>query len=99
VLFRQKFKPKYSLFCVIFGKKIVKISERWKIRLLLLTRIVSVTKLSKCAIESLVKETFDSFATDYWKELKTVTEELAQLKKSQEFISTKFDDFKNELKK
>jgi len=42
-------------------------------------------------VEGLVKEVFDSFATDYWKELKTVTKELAQLKKSQEFILAKLD--------
>jgi len=38
-------------------------------------------------VECLVKEDFDSFATDYWKELKTVTGELAQLKESRIYLS------------
>ena len=58
-----------------------------------------VMKLVVPKIEGLVKETFNSFADDYLRELNAVKYELEQLRTSQQFNSDKFDELSKEIKK
>jgi len=50
-------------------------------------------------IESLVKEAFNSFVKDYIQEITAIKTKLAQLKKSQNFLTVKFNEINEGYKK